>query len=143
MPQNQLIQQKASKCTNCTEWLQICNAECCREYSLVLPATHDVSNMYKGSRLLFQKVLTKDKIRYFELHGANYVHGILNVKLDKFMIKGNVITIFYNCKGLTEDLKCKYHGTPQQPKVCHSPNITVNKNIPGVTVTENCLYRFK
>jgi hypothetical protein len=110
---------------------------------MTLPIGFNSLDLVRGNKIQLRKILCKDRIKYFKLHNATYTHGILEIKLNEFMVKGNFLIIYENCNGLTKDLKCKYHGKPQQPEVCHSPNILLNKDIPGVVVTENCLYRWK
>ncbi len=124
----------------CKENLKICKAECCKQFTFHIPNSFDKSSITIGGVVNFFKILTKDKIKYYKLHGCRYCHGLLTVPINDFTIKDNSITIFNKCEGLTEDLECKYHGTTDQPIICHKPNKDDHENIDGVIITPNCIY---
>ena len=128
----------------CLEWHSVCNAECCRQYTIETP--REIGNACtKGDEIIINKPLNQDVAWYYKLHGARYVHGETHIKLDKFAVTGNRLTVFRKCGALTDELKCKYHGTPQQPKICADPKVhePLSAQPSNVGVTPNCIIRFR
>lgn len=122
---------------NCEKHLGICKAECCRTFSLNI----DIKTKYKkGDKIILKKSCTKDLELYYKLHGVKYNKGFISFTLDNFIQEDYKLTIFYRCHGLTNELKCKYHGTKIQPSICQYPNINHHKDLTNVEVTENCIY---
>jgi hypothetical protein len=138
------IVHEAERCSSCIEWTRVCGAECCRLFVLTINNL-DKNLLFVGSKLQIKKALTQDKILYYKLHGAQYAHGILTITLNNYYYNPNnkELHILDQCEGLTEDLKCKYHNTIQQPKICSKPNINENKNLPDIILTPKCLYNYK
>lgn len=137
------ILEEVAVCNTCFEWHHNCNAECCRQFNLILPKNFNTSKLKPGVELTLKVLLTVDKRRYYKLHNVILGHDFIKVKLDRYKVQGNVITIYGDCNALTSDLRCQWHGTRWQPQICHKPNLHENKDLKGVTVTENCLYRWK
>jgi hypothetical protein len=128
---------------NCLTWFKHCNAECCREFSIT---TKHSGVLKVGDELKINKVLSSDLQRYYSLHGAKYVHGVLKLPvLKNFTHKGGVLTIIGDCEALTVDGKCKYHGTTQQPKICRYPDTRLNciDQPNNIVVTPNCLCNYR
>ena len=123
---------------NCSDNLSKCNAECCRTYYI---SSKKISLLQCGDVITIRKVLTSDMIRYYKLHGAKYAHGTLTIRLGKFLVFNDSIMIKADCEGLTPDLRCKYHGTSQQPKICYYPHLETGEIIDGVVVTPNCSFK--
>lgn len=137
------IVEQSKNHNNCLTWLHICQAECCKQYILTLPPNFSGKKLFRGAFLQFKVILTDDKRRYYKLHSVICGRESIKFTLNEFKVEGNTLTVYTRCKGLTEDLKCKFHGTDRQPKICHTPSLEVNKNLKGAIVTENCLYRWK
>jgi hypothetical protein len=123
---------------NCSDNLKKCNAECCRTYYI---SSKKIGLLNNGDVIQIHKVLSSDMIRYYKLHGAKYSHGILTIRLGKFVVFNDSIMIKGDCEGLTPDLKCKYHGTPQQPKICYYPHVETGEITDGIVVTPNCVLK--
>lgn len=138
----QSLMQNAKTCKTCFEWHKHCHAECCKGYYVTV--AHPES-LRKGSVLGISAILTPDLKRYYELHDARAAHGMVRIKLNDFRITGpHEVFIIERCKGLTEDLKCKFHGTIEQPKICGTPSMDTYHNIPeGIKLTPNCMYKYK
>lgn len=136
-----LVSERSKSCNSCGDWLGVCNAECCREISFTF-SKKKTTDLVKGMTLQVYKPVNADMQRYYKLHGVRYVFGHIFIVLDEFEAFDNTIRIFCKCKGLTSDLKCKFHGTPKQPAVCGFPNKD-SKGPEMVVVTKNCLWGLK
>ena len=123
----------------CADNLHICKAECCKEFSIVVKNNFAVPK--QGDTITFKRICTRDLAFYYHLHGAVYKHGLISVTLNDFRVEGNIIFVLNRCEALTDDLKCKYHGTDRQPKICHRPNFNERGDCNGLHVTPNCLYK--
>lgn len=133
---------EAKNCSNCLQWHNRCLSECCCSFQITPNKKVNESELQKGVLFTFLKNCTSDLKLYYELHGCKYVHGKISIILNDFEVRNNSIIIYGKCKGLTPDLKCKYHGTTKQPKICAYPNIN-NHDEHNVVLTDNCLYRYK
>lgn len=122
-------------CDNCLCHLNICNAECCREFSITLLRRE---RLFKGKEVSWICNDT-DMLNYYELHGLTVRKNVVTVKLREFIQEGNKVTIFQKCNALTEDNLCKLHNTDKQPKLCAYPNKT--DICKGVYYTPNCIYK--
>lgn len=122
-------------CDNCLCNLHICKAECCKQFKLKIPLT---MRIFKGQTLQFE-CRDEDMLLYHKLHNGFVHKNIVLYKLDNFKRKGENLIIFEICQGLTEDFKCSFHETDQQPKVCEFPNKTGTGG--QVYVTPNCIFR--
>lgn len=121
----------------CLDHLNICNAECCREYSLTF--LDKIPILEVGQKKLSVKIiLTQDKAHYYRLHGADYTRGVLRIPLKDFEFKGNILFIKSKCKLLTSENKCLTH--PSKPVICKMLNEETAKNPVGFYVTPNCIY---
>jgi len=125
----------------CGSHLKICKAECCKMYTLVFPKGFKFPRIEKKMAIKIDLEGQPDRIRYYELHGATYKRGLLKMRVDDYSIKNNILIVKNRCEGLTDDLKCKYHGTDKQPIICHTPNARESVGLVGVEVTPNCLYK--
>lgn len=127
---------------NCESNIDICKAECCKTFVLKCPKLNK-SNLIPGTYISFRKAITSDLALYYKYHGVKYIHSEISIFLDCFSVNGNDLIIFRQCDGLTDDLKCKYHNTPQQPKICQFPNKESHKDLKNVMITPNCIYNHK
>jgi len=125
---------------DCKDWLSVCGAECCKQFVLKLPKSHNAADFKRGSKVSVFKICTQDKIRYYKIHGCRYEHGILSFELEDFEVCGHELTVFKRCDYLNSELECEAHGTFKQPTVCHKPNKYEHENIEGVKITEKCKY---
>lgn len=131
------------KCKGCLDWLPNCEAECCKMFQIIL---NNVSEVPAGlTQISIKKPLIKDKIRYYELHGCKYDRRtcLLTIPLGNHKVEGNVVTIFRDCEALTPDLLCSLHGEDRQPSWCHHPSMLNYKDLPGVIITDRCLFKLK
>lgn len=127
----------------CQEHLKICRAECCKQFILQLPKTQNMNHLVRGAHVCFFKICTRDKIKYYKLHGCKYEHGVISFDLTLFDIVGRELIVYNKCEGLTEDLQCKYHGTDKQPIICHTPNENEHEEGKDYRLTPNCKYKVK
>ncbi|NCD07802.1 MAG: hypothetical protein EOL97_16960 [Spirochaetia bacterium] len=124
-------------CNNCLCHLKVCQAECCKEFSLIIPKTQRI---YKGM-IIRQVINDPDLINYYKLHGIKFEGKIGIFKLFDYKRDGEILTLYMRCNALTEQNLCSLHNTNQQPKVCHYPN---KKGIgANVYLTQNCLFKKK
>jgi hypothetical protein len=106
---------------------------------MVLPDSYDKTQLVRGATIKFFKYLNHDKENYYRLHGVRYAHGWIFIMLNDFKVDDNKLIVYFDCKGLTVDRKCLYHDTSQQPPVCKK----IDKTTQGITLTENCLFKYK
>ena len=119
---------------SCLNHLHICNAECCRQFKILInPRQH----CFKGQIL---KLTTKDKdlILYYKLHGANVVDNIVYIQLKDFKKVGKKLIIYTDCEKL-EACKCTEHYTKNRPRFCDYPNKDGTSE--DVYFTENCIFK--
>jgi hypothetical protein len=124
-----------SECDNCLCHLEICKAECCKEFKVGLPGN---VRLYKGLTINFY-CKDEDMLDYYMLHGCRVVGNIVFVKLDKFKREGKELIINNTCEALTKKNTCSLHNTPAQPKICTYPNKTGTGG--KVYLTPNCVFK--
>jgi len=126
-----------SECDNCLCHLDICKAECCKEFKVTLPGNMRV---YKGQTINFY-CKDEDMLDYYMLHGCKINGNIVFIKLDKFKREGKEVIINMPCLALTKNNMCSLHGTDKQPKICKYPNKdgTTDK----IYFTPNCIFKKK
>lgn len=123
---------------DCADHLSICQAECCKEFTLRdYPFKKE---LVKGMIIRFYKACNKQGIRYYKLHGCNYAHGTISFALKEWAIRGKDLIIKNVCEGLTDDLQCKYHGTNKQPTMCQKPNAKEHDNLIDIDIVPKCKY---
>lgn len=125
---------------DCLSWHQFCHSECCSTFSI----KDEGQDLSQRTIRIFGNALP-DIIRYYELHGAKYRMPWLYIPTKNAVRRNGRIYILNRCKALTEDNKCKFHGTSAKPKVCCELNFTSVKNgsrYGGATVTPHCKYIF-
>jgi Fe-S-cluster containining protein len=122
---------------NCIDHLGICQAECCKEYSLTFPE-NTIIDVHK--KILSVRInIMPDIAHYYRLHRADYTRGILRIRLKNFELQKNKLIIKSRCKLLTSDNKCLTH--PNKPNICKKLNEETAKNPIGFYVTPNCIYK--
>lgn len=122
-------------CDNCLCHLNICNAECCREFSITLLRRE---RLFKGKEISWICNDT-DLLNYYALHGLTVKKNIVTVKLKEFIQTSNNVKIFSRCTALSETNLCTLHNTDKQPKICAYPNKTGTGG--KVYLTPNCIYK--
>ena len=70
--------------------------------------------------------LSEDQKKYYEYHGCKIVRKKRNLYSINIPVK---------CQMLTEDYKCKLHGTPEKPSICRNGP----KKEGPYLITEGCL----
>lgn len=130
--------ERAKSCHECTEWLDICNSECCRRIIINL---YPEELLREGEFLVTRKALLKDDQWYYYLHGVTYNHGIMKFSKRFCRPFGNRILYVAPCSKLTKDGLCKGHPD-NKPRICKL--LTEHKTEdPAFEVTENCLFKYK
>ena len=131
---------EAAKCSECTQWLHHCKAECCKIIFLSI----DPKELEKPGKLLTIKVKQPFKdYRYYSLHDVEYLRGLLRFKKDRIIVVGRKVMYVYNCKLLTDDLRCKGHPD-NKPELCKLLTLETAKLLgKGFQLTDNCLFRYK
>lgn len=110
----------AKNCHNCLDWISICNANCCRTFTL---NRKDLKETEES--LILTTKQTKDMYFYLEVHGGR-IEGdqVIFTKKD-FVLTGNPFQITFNrkCNYLDEEtLKCIHHEDGERPQVCKDFN---------------------
>lgn len=127
--------QSTEKCNNCLCQLPICQAECCKEYSINI----DPHKVYKKGQVLTFKV-EGDKRFYMLLHGAVSIDDKhVAIMLENFKKQGKKMIIFSKCRLLTEGNMCSEHFTKNRPKMCEYPNKDGIRT--DMYYTKNCIFR--
>ena len=122
-------------CDNCLCHLEICKAECCKEFSLEIPRTLRV---FRG--MVIQEVINDiNMIDYYKLHSIEFQGRVGLFRLDNFKRDGSKLILYKTCSALTKNNLCSLHGTDKQPKVCEYPNKTGTGG--KVYLTPNCVYK--
>ena len=81
--------------------------------------------------------------RYYSLRDVQYLRGFLRFRKDRIIVVGRKVMYIYNCKLLTEDLKCEGHPD-KKPELCKIFNLeTANLLGQGFELTDNCLFKYK
>lgn len=122
-------------CNNCLCHLEVCQAECCKEFKITLL---QMQRLFKGYELSWL-VQDEDMKNYYKLHGLIVRRNVVTIKLNNYKQEGRIITIFAKCQALTDNNLCSLHNTPQQPKLCNYPNNTGTGG--KVYLTHNCVYK--
>lgn len=108
----------------CEDYLDKCQAACCRVFYL------QFKKLPKGKKIKLKLPLEQDRIKYYQIHGCEYIHGFLIVTKKKFDIvseEDNFWAFHRDCDWL-ENLHCKYNDI--KPQVCKDfdPNTGKGKN---------------
>lgn len=135
---NQELTEKAKNCHSCLEWLHICKAECCKQFSLT-------KNNVKKERMGFStEIPTEDLVQYYYLHGAYIKQRRLYFPAHKYqIIKTNNNLLFIRPCNYLKDNKCTEHKSGNRPLICKQFNENDKKAIKGAYITPRCLARFK
>jgi len=131
---------QAAKCHDCIHWHKHCKAECCKIIFLKI----DPEELEKPGKLLTIKVKQPFRdYRYYSLHDVEYIRGFLRFKKDRIVVVGRKVMYVYNCKLLTDDLKCEGHPD-NKPELCKLLTLeTANLLGEGFQLTDNCLFKYK
>lgn len=122
----------------CIANLPVCGASCCK--SMTFNMAGNKRDVIKGAVLQFRALLTDDLRHYYKLHGLTVTRDTLFIPLEDYKLEGDVLTVYRRCNWLTEDLRCKAHGTPQKPRVCQALTWeTVGQR--RMTLTEGCVFK--
>lgn len=116
--------------------LQVCQAECCKEFSFKV---NPKERLYKHKRMSF-KVLDADALLYLQYHGCKVEGNAVSFRLNSYARFGDELKVYMTCEKLTKDNLCGVHETPEQPLVCRYPN-KEDLGEGKVYLTPNCVYR--
>lgn len=132
-------------CVSCMDWLDACNAECCKTLSFIIP--HMTDDLFKEPviELLLERPLTKDLVHYYTLRGVGVTSpSILNIEtrfLHKDTKQKDAFIFKRDCNALLNN-KCTLHGTEEKPMFCREfPTHGVDPS--DVHLTPHCLYQIK
>lgn len=126
---------KLSDADDCLSWHKFCQAQCCSQFSFP-----DEGQDLTKTTVILEGLVPADKVRYYELHNCTYRTMRLSIPTRKAVRSNGRIYILERCKFLTDDNKCKHHGTNRQPRVCRE---LTSKNVPkAASVTPFCRFRF-
>jgi hypothetical protein len=131
---------EATKCSNCTQWLHHCDAECCRSIFLNI----DPKELENGSKYYDCRVgvLGLDEIRYYKYHDVAYVRGLLRFKKERIHVIGRKVVYLWTCSKLKDNL-CLDHPD-KKPELCKL--LTAETAMAGndaFRLTSNCLFKYK
>lgn len=131
---------EATKCSECTQGVKYCKAECCKIVFLnIEPELLD-----KPGKLLTIKpnkpLSFSDKI-YYQMRGVECIRGFLRFQKENIIVVGRKIMYIYPCKLLNGNL-CSGH--PNKPDICKVLTLETAKLIgKPFELTDNCLFKFK
>ena len=124
-----------SECDNCLCHLHICEAECCKQFRLIVnPRIH----YRRGSQLVISDV-DDDYKNYMALHGQEVFKDGVRITLNDFKKVGKYLYVFERCKALNAQNQCRLHGSDEQPKVCHYPNKDGKRD--DIYFTPRCIFK--
>ena len=122
-------------CDNCLCWLKVCDAECCKQFRLIVnPRQH-----YKKGQQLIINDVDEDYKKYMALHNQEVFKDGVRITLDNFKKVGKYLFIYTRCSMLNAQNQCRLHNSPEQPKACKFPNKDGRRK--DIYLTPNCLYK--
>ena len=130
----------AKNCNNCLDWNRICNANCCRTFTLNKTDTEETED-----QLILTNKQTKDMYFYLSVHGGRIEGDSVIFTKKDYVITRNPFQIVFNrkCNYLDEDtLKCIHHEDGKRPKVCKDFDETTGVG-PGSYAVPLCLAHYK
>ena len=135
-----LIEQ-SRQCTRCTEWLDICKAECCSMISF------DMSAKFLSTFKRFvtiKKICTPDQVWYYRMRSVKYAHGTLFFPKEKFIAISGRCVYVRKCEMLNDNYRCKGHPD-KKPELCKALDLDLVKsgNTKGIFITPKCLFKYK
>uniref|UniRef100_A0A6M3JJD6 Uncharacterized protein n=1 Tax=viral metagenome TaxID=1070528 RepID=A0A6M3JJD6_9ZZZZ len=144
------LREKAAKSKNCLDWIPICNADCCRLFTLEI---NGISNeemqtkIFKGEILTLRKICTKDQALYYKIHGVKYKHGLITIDTNIFRSitlnkKSKKFEFRRDCDWLIGTL-CKEHDTGRKPEICKIYAETKPNKNKNIHVISKCLANYK
>jgi len=134
-----ILVDEAKKCMDCAGWLHVCNASCCRQFSVVHPASTS-----RFPPLIFLPMpRTADRQLYYRLHGCRIAHGQLVIRTRNYHVvrKENRLVFHRKCDWLGEDNRCIHYS--ERPSVCKDFDELGRGKPQGAYVTEGCLANYK
>lgn len=134
--------ERAKYCNTCLDWINICEAECCKMFNVSLK--YCVSNPkcdFTKKYVTFKIVLTPDMQWYIRLKGCMYSRGFLRVNSKYCCVKGDLIYIYKDCEQLKNNL-CTGHPN-HKPKVCRELTLETVNTMENIVITPNCLFKYK
>jgi len=125
---------------DCLSHHKICNAECCRYFSVRFTQKR-LRDLKYGMTIRTKAELSEDMINYFILHGCDYnlkeKELVIVLGRFKYDFKNKRLIIFRKCNNLEGNL-CTVHPD-RKPKICTDLTEESVKN--GSEPTPNCLLR--
>lgn len=131
---------ESRNCESCLDWHKFCKAECC---SIMKFNIGEGFKLEKGSILGMKKIISKDMIWYYKLHGIKYYPRTqkLHVLLENYEYKNGWLTIFNKCTLLSKDYKCLGHPH-KKPEFCKflKKDTALDEKI---VLTDNCVFKYQ
>lgn len=131
---------EATKCSECTQWLHHCNAECCSSIFLNIdPKVLDGCSTYFNCRV---DKLSVDEVKYYRHHDVTYTRGVLRFKKDRIHVIGRKVVYLWRCNRLKDNL-CLDHPD-KKPELCKLlTSETAKVKNDAFRLTQNCLFKYK
>jgi len=120
------------KANNCLDNLPICNASCCRSFSVIMP-----NDPKRGSTVRIP-IRDMDSARYYKLHGVRVAHGLGFITVRDYYRSGERIVFRVVCQALGSDNHCMIHAT--KPLICKSLDWGTAKES-RFFLTEGCIFK--
>jgi len=107
---------KASTCSGCKSWLDVCNGDCCKVFKVKTSMIRRARN--KTVRVA--TLLNADLQYYYQLRGCRTTRTEIIIPITLFSIttEGEYTYFHKPCSKLDHNNLCLLHGSDAKPKVC-------------------------
>lgn len=133
--------EKAKNCNKCLDWLDVCEAVCCRHIRLkrdLFPEIIPIEGKFE-----YRLILPPTQQTYYKLHRFKYVHGKVIIDMSKYRIvdmQNGFVHFYRDCDFLTDN-KCR--NNDRKPWICKDYDELGIRNKDKYYVPEKCLINFK
>lgn len=138
MSDRELIE-AARSCEECTCWLEVCEAECCKIFTFNLTLRSDVR--FGPDEVRLHTAITPDLKRYYELHGATVEGDWVTVPRSACRTTLDKLEVFMTCRELRDDGLCGLHKRGK-PSACADLDLRTASS-GDWALTPRCLYGYK
>ena len=137
-----LLVDRAKLVSDCTQWLDVCEASCCKSMSFVINNSQALFSIQKGQIYkLYLPPMEKSLVDYYRYHGVRvWGDSTLNVRLNNYEIIGDRLIVYKRCNRLSKNNLCLEHES--KPDVCKALTIKTCRD-PQFRLTKNCLFKYK
>lgn len=141
MQDNNLIE-RAKNTEDCLEWLDVCQAECCRSINVYIKAKMTSVN----AMVQLKQDISEDMLEYYKWHKVKILGKRLMLFPRKYLkkIKKSKLKYEYTCpcEMLLKNNHCSVHGTDRKPKLCRQLTAETARYMMK-NLTPNCLFKYK